>query len=118
MLFHRRALLTGAASVLLAPRLSHATTVTDDAGRTVEVPAKVERVFAAGPPAAILLYTFAPDLLLGWTRSHRPEECEFLMPGACSKPEVGRITGRGNTANLEVVLSLKPDLILDVGSTG
>jgi iron complex transport system substrate-binding protein len=29
---------------------------------------------------------------------------------------VGRITGRGNTANLEVVLALKPDLILDVGS--
>jgi iron complex transport system substrate-binding protein len=33
------------------------------------------------------------------------------------RPEVGRITGRGNTANLEVVLALKPDLILDVGST-
>ncbi len=30
---------------------------------------------------------------------------------------VGRITGRGNTANLETVLALKPDLILDVGST-
>ena len=29
---------------------------------------------------------------------------------------MGRITGRGNTANLEVVLALKPDLILDVGS--
>jgi ABC-type Fe3+-hydroxamate transport system substrate-binding protein len=29
---------------------------------------------------------------------------------------VGRITGRGNTANLEVVLALKPDLIPDVGS--
>jgi len=70
----------------------------------------------AGPPAAILLYTFAPDLLIGWTRAHRPEECEFLGADACSKPEVGRLTGRGNTANLEVVLALKPDLILDVGS--
>ena len=29
---------------------------------------------------------------------------------------MGRITGRGNTANLEAVLALKPDLILDVGS--
>src|SRR4029077_9189096 len=33
-----------------------------------------------------------------------------------ARPEVGRVTGRGNTANLEVVLALKPDLILDVGS--
>jgi iron complex transport system substrate-binding protein len=119
MLINRRALL-GAATTLLAPllipRSARAATITDDAGRTIPIPAKVERVFVAGPPAAILLYTFAPDLLIGWTRTHRPEECEFLGPGACQKPEVGRITGRGNTANLEVVLSLKPDLILDVGS--
>ena len=37
-------------------------------------------------------------------------------PTSAAGPEVGRITGRGNTANLEVVLALKPDLILDVGS--
>jgi iron complex transport system substrate-binding protein len=40
-----------------------------------------------------------------------------MLPEICARPEVGRITGRGNTANLEVVLALKPDLILDVGST-
>ena len=73
-------------------------------------------MFAGGPPAAILLYTFAPDLLIGWTRSHDPAQCEFLGPGGCDKPEVGRLTGRGNTTNLEVLLKLKPDLILDVGS--
>src|SRR5258705_13829242 len=40
-----------------------------------------------------------------------------MLPDICTRPEVGRITGRGNTANLETVLALKPDLILDVGST-
>ena len=40
-----------------------------------------------------------------------------MLPDIGARPEVGRITGRGNTANLEVVLALKPDLILDVGST-
>jgi len=40
----------------------------------------------------------------------------ILLPDVGGRPEVGRITGRGNTANLEVVLALKPDLILDVGS--
>ena len=90
---------------------------TDAAGRAVPIPAKVTRVFPAGPPAAILLYTLAPDLLLGWPRANRPEECEYMLPDVCARPEVGRITGRGNTANLEVVLALKPDLILDVGST-
>jgi len=40
-----------------------------------------------------------------------------MLPDICSRPEIGRLTGRGNTANLESVLSLKPDLIVDVGST-
>jgi iron complex transport system substrate-binding protein len=40
-----------------------------------------------------------------------------MLPDVCARPEVGRLTGRGNTANLESVLALKPDLILDVGST-
>ena len=40
-----------------------------------------------------------------------------MLPDICARPEVGRLTGRGNTANLESVIALKPDLILDVGST-
>ena len=91
--------------------------VTDATGRALSAPEKVARVFPAGPPAAILLYTLAPDLLLGWPRANRPEECAYMLPDVCTRPEVGRITGRGNTANLESVLALKPDLILDVGST-
>ena len=116
-LLDRRALLTGLAAALVAPRAARAQAVTDAAGRAVPIPERVTRVFPAGPPAAILLYTLAPDLLLGWPRANRAEECEFLLPDVCARPEVGRITGRGNTANLEVVLALKPDLILDVGST-
>src|SRR5207249_172842 len=95
---------------------TRAASVTDGAGRAMPVPARVERVFPAGPPAAIMLYTLAPALLIGWPRANQPEEREFLLPDVGGRPEVGRITGRGNTANLEVVLALKPDLILDVGS--
>jgi iron complex transport system substrate-binding protein len=112
----RRAVVTGLSASLLLPRRARAASVTDGAGRMVAVPARVERVFPAGPPAAIMLYTVAPELLLGWPRANRPEEREFLLPDIGSRPEVGRITGRGNTANLEVVLALKPDLILDIGS--
>jgi iron complex transport system substrate-binding protein len=120
--WRRRALLqagaAAAAATIAAPVFAQAPpAVTDGAGRRVLVPRKVERVFPAGPPAAIQLYTLAPDLLLGWPRANRPEELEFLLPGIGSRPEVGRITGRGNSANLETVLTLKPDLILDAGST-
>jgi iron complex transport system substrate-binding protein len=113
---NRRTLIAGLSAALLTPHAARAATVTDGAGRAVPVPAQVQRVFPAGPPAAIFLYTLAPELLLGWPRANRAEEREFLLPDVGSRPEVGRITGRGNTANLEVVLALKPDLILDVGS--
>ena len=117
----RRALVAGLSTSLVAPHMGLAQparvrNVTDAAGRAVPVPARVERIFPAGPPAAIALYTVAPDLLLGWARATTATEREFLLPDVGSRPEVGRITGRGNTANLEVVLALKPDLILDIGT--
>jgi iron complex transport system substrate-binding protein len=116
MSLNRRTLIAGLSAVVLTPHAARAATVTDGAGRPVPVPERVERVFPAGPPGAIVLYTLAPELLIGWPRANRPEEREFLLPDVGARPEIGRITGRGNTANLEVVLALKPDLILDVGS--
>ena len=117
MSIDRRTFVAGATTALLLPRAARSVTVTDATGRALPVPVKVARVFPAGPPAAIFLYTLAPELLLGWPRANRPEECDYMLPDVCARPEVGRITGRGNTANLESVLALNPDLILDVGST-
>src|SRR5262245_59025896 len=65
MTLDRRTLIVQLAAAMLAPRAARAGTVTDGAGRSVPVPARVERVFPAGPPAAIFLYTLAPELLLG-----------------------------------------------------
>src|SRR3954462_6311898 len=115
MSLNRRTLIAGLSAAILAPHAVRAATVTDGAGRIVPVPERVERVFPAGPPAAIFLYTLAPELLIGWPRANRLAEREFLLADVGGRPEVGRITGRGNTANLEVVLALKPDLILDSG---
>ncbi|MEH3116252.1 MAG: iron ABC transporter substrate-binding protein [Methylorubrum populi] len=102
----------------LYPCLAAARPVTDAAGRRVEVPERVTRVLAAGPPAAVLLYTLAPGKMVGWPRAPSPEERDFLAPELRDLPAYGRLTGRGNTANVEALLALKPDLIVDVGSTG
>jgi iron complex transport system substrate-binding protein len=80
--------------------------------------AKVQRVYAAGPPASLLVYAIAPDKLVGWTRAMRANEAAFFPDRYAQLPELGRLTGRGNTANLEVVLNAKAELIVDVGSTG
>ncbi|MFM7460621.1 MAG: ABC transporter substrate-binding protein [Burkholderiales bacterium] len=93
-----------------------AQTFIDDAGRRVELPRKIERVYAAGPPASVLVMAIAPEKLIGWTRAMRPDEAPFLPPQLVELPELGRLTGRGNTANVEVVLKAKPDIIIDIGS--
>jgi iron complex transport system substrate-binding protein len=88
----------------------------DSAGRSVTIPDRVERVMAAGPPAAVVLYVLAPQKMIGWTTPPRPNEREFLLPAVRDLPELGRLTGRGDTANIEVVLQAKPDIIFDFGS--
>ena len=46
--------------------------VTDSAGRQVDVPDRIGRVFTAGPPASVLLYVLAPDRLAGWPACAAP----------------------------------------------
>jgi iron complex transport system substrate-binding protein len=59
----------------------------------------------------------APEKMLGWTRAPAPDARPLLPAQYASLPEIGRLTGRGNTVNLESVVQLAPDLVLDVGST-
>jgi iron complex transport system substrate-binding protein len=89
--------------------------VTDSAGREVAVPDRIERVFAAGPPASVLLYVLAPDRMVGWQRAARPEDLPYLAPEYRDMPALDSLTG-GDTVNLEVLLQAKPDLIVDFGS--
>lgn len=90
--------------------------LTDSAGRQVNVPDRVERVMAAGPPASVLVYVLAPEKLVGWVRKPREAELDYMIKAVRDLPEVGRLTGRGDTANLEAVVKAKPDLIIDFGS--
>jgi iron complex transport system substrate-binding protein len=111
-------LILGALAVLLALSQGVAAErmVTDSAGREVAVPDRIERVFAAGPPASILLYILAPDRMIGWPRAPRAEELPYIAAAYRDLPEVGWLTGRGDSVNLEVLLQSKPDLIFDFGS--
>src|SRR5262249_6841833 len=67
-------------------------------------------------PASILLYTLAPEKMLGWTRALAADERAFVPARFADLPALGRLTGRGNTANVETVLAAKPDVIVDYGS--
>lgn len=111
-----RAGLAALALLALAVAPATARSVTDSAGRTVEVPDRIARVLAAGPPASVLLYVVAPQKMIGWVRAPRPAERALLLPIVRDLPETGRLTGRGDTLNLERLIAARPDLIVDFGT--
>ena len=117
MALNRRAFMLSAAGAAMWPRHSRASrTITDSAKRTVTLPDRIGRVFAAGSPASAALYVMKPDAMVGWIRAPRGEERPYITPAQRDLPALGQLTGRGDTANVEVVLQAKPDLVLDFGS--
>lgn len=92
--------------------------ITDATGQSIEVPDHIERVIAAGPPAAIFLYSLAPDLMLGWPGRFNDKILDFLGEPAKSMPVIGSIGGKiGSESNVERLIMLKPDLIVDLGNS-
>ena len=81
-------------------------------------PEAVQRVFAAGPPAAVFLYVLVPEKLLGWPMNLTAENLAYIHPDQQPLAFVGRLAGRGSTVSLETLLVLAPDVIVDVGNAG
>ena len=65
---------------------ARAADVRDATGRKVTVPDRVERVMAAGPTAAVVLYVLAPEKMIGWPSAPRPNEREYILPAAATCP--------------------------------
>ena len=54
--------------------------------------------------------------MIGWVRAPRDAEKPYLLPAVRGLPELGRLTGRGDTLNLERLIVEKPDLVIDFGT--
>ena len=92
--------------------------VEDATGRRVTMPnsTKIRKVYPAGPPAAVLLFTLAPEKLAGWTIGLDDAQKALLPESVRGLPKVGRLSGKGSTANVEEVLKSGVDMVLDVGT--
>jgi iron complex transport system substrate-binding protein len=109
-------LIAFAVLALSAPPLLAQTLFADDAKRTVAVPAHVSRVFAAGAPAEVLLYTLVPEMLVG--RNHMPSAAALeLMPQALRSPKpIKNLPDRDDARYDDELLQLKPEVYIDYGT--
>lgn len=124
MRLKRRTLLAALAGAPLLPYLTaralasptDATGIITARFGNLPAPADIRRVFAGGPPAAVLLAVLAPEKLPGWPLKVSAEARALLPKAVRELPEIGRLAGRGSTISSETLLQLKPDLVLDVGT--
>lgn len=87
---------------------------TDDAGRQVEVPAKVSRIVPSGPLAQIVLFAIAPEMFVGI--ASRWDDCaRGIIPDEYfNLPYLGQLYGSADL-NVEELAAAGPELIIDIG---
>jgi len=86
--------------------------VVDMAGNRVMLPERIDKVVGVSPPCTYLLYAIDPTLIAGLNFPPSQEELQFLSPSFSRLPVIGGFFGQGRTINLEVLLGVKPDLLL------
>lgn len=87
----------------------------DSCERTTYIPKDIKRIAPCGYVAQTILYTIAKDLMCGLASEPSDSEKEYLTKDYLSLPVYGQYYGGKSNFNLESLLSLKPDLIIDMG---
>ncbi|HEP0304873.1 TPA: ABC transporter substrate-binding protein [Providencia rettgeri] len=80
-------------------------------------PENIHRVISSGPPSDLLMFTLAPEKMVGFASiSLKKGQTGLFAPQWLELPVYGRLAGRGSTLSLEQLLSYSPDLIIDTGN--
>lgn len=90
-------------------------TLVDQAGRTVTIPARINKAFSTNPMGMIMIYSLDPGKLAGWNYVLSPEAKKMILPEYQNLPVLGGWYAN-YTCNTEELLKLHPDVI--VGSNG
>ncbi len=91
--------------------------IIDMAGRSIEVPGKINKVLTTQPPTTVLIYALSPDTLLGVNFEPNAQDGTVYMPDRYrTLPNVGGWFGK-TTGNYETFIAMKPDIIIN-GDTG
>jgi iron complex transport system substrate-binding protein len=88
----------------------------DSSGRTVRLPDSIKRIIPAGPPAEALLYSLAPETLVGLIEPWSDLQKQAGIEKVRDLPTIPRITRKEGTPEAEAIQDLHADIIIDYGS--
>lgn len=89
----------------------------DSCGREVELPENIEKVAVSGPLAQIVMYSFAPDKMVGVAMNWSDAQKKFIPEKYQNMPELGQLYGGREELNLETLISTSPDVVVDIGES-
>lgn len=90
-------------------------TITDDAGRKVTIPGKINKVYYTSPVGNIIVYVLAPEKMAGWTMELSDKAKKFILPQYRDLPYLGGVQMNAKI-NTEELAKADPDIILNVGT--
>ncbi|RNM32303.1 ABC transporter substrate-binding protein, partial [Slackia isoflavoniconvertens] len=90
-------------------------TVTDDAGRTVTLPAaeQLEKIYYTSPAGQIFCFTLAPELCAGTTMDFTEQELANLPADIVDLPNLGPLAG-GKDLNPEAIMAAGIQVVFSV----
>ena len=88
---------------------------TDSVGRTVNIPARVDRIAVTGPMAQIVVFALCPDKLVGIADKWSSQAEEFIQTQYYDLPLLGQLYGGKGEINPETLLQSEAQVVIDVG---
>jgi len=102
----------GALTAVLLAGSARAREITDMAGRKVSIPDTIRKVYAPSPYGSYALYSIDSSLVSGLIFPIKEEDKNYVSRSLRDLPVIGSLFGQGQTANIEVLLKARPDLIV------
>jgi len=90
----------------------HAREITDMYKRKVNVPDKIARVYTISPSVMYMLYSLDADIQIGVPRKVPDAQKAFFKKSFLTLPELGGSSGTGMNLNIELLLKMKPDVLI------
>ena len=90
-------------------------TFTDDLGRTVELPAQIDKICPSGFTAQQVLLTMAPDKMVGLAQELNEDQLKIFGEKFADYPVFGAVLGATDSLNREAVAAAAPQVIIDTG---
>lgn len=88
---------------------------TDDLQRVVEIPQKINKYLPSGSVAQTILFSVAPDKMIGVSAKFTEEQKKYLDPKYHDLQAYGQFYGRNVSMNKEEIIAASPDVIIDLG---